>query len=173
MIYLVRHGQTDWNLFRKFNGSTDSFLNKTGIEQAENLAEQLKDINFDACFCSTLTRAKQYCEIIFKETVFFDDRLTEIGCGEFEGTDETAEMMQVFMQAIYTGEKGTETYQAFIKRNCEVCDIIAEKYSEKNVLVITHSANASVIDYYFKGKPKDYNFGKRIVEQGKFTLIEN
>lgn len=52
MIYLVRQGQTDWNLFRRFNGVTETFLNQNGIEQAKKQAEELKDIEFDICFCS-------------------------------------------------------------------------------------------------------------------------
>ena len=66
MIYLVRHGETDGNLFRKANGVTDTYLNKTGIEQAKLQAENLRSINFDACFCSPQTRARQTCEIIYK-----------------------------------------------------------------------------------------------------------
>ena len=66
MIYLIRHGQTDWNLFKRCNGVTDTFLNKVGIEQAKQQADNLKSISFDMCFCSPLTRARQYCEIINK-----------------------------------------------------------------------------------------------------------
>jgi Fructose-2,6-bisphosphatase len=46
MIYLVRQGQTDWNLFKKFNGCTDTELNQTGISQAQLQAENLKSVSF-------------------------------------------------------------------------------------------------------------------------------
>ena len=65
MIYLFRHGQTDWNLFKRCNGRTDTFLNKTGIEQAKIQVENLKNIGFDSCFCSPQSRARQFCEIIY------------------------------------------------------------------------------------------------------------
>ena len=42
VVYLIRHGQTDWNLFRRANGITDTFLNMTGLGQAKQLAEELK-----------------------------------------------------------------------------------------------------------------------------------
>ncbi len=173
MIYLVRHGETDWNLFKRCNGITETFLNKTGLEQAELQAKNLKDVNFDACFCSSQIRARQFCEIIYKGNVFFDERLAEICCGEFEGMEETVEMMKSFWQAVQTGDRGTENIKAFIKRNCEVCDIIAEKYKGKNVLIITHAANTRVINYYFTGKPKDYNWSKPVVAKGELITFEN
>ena len=52
MVYLIRHGQTDWNLFKRCNGCTDTYLNQTGIRQAKLQAENLQNICFDACFCS-------------------------------------------------------------------------------------------------------------------------
>ena len=107
MIYLVRHGETDWNLFRRCNGVTETFLNKMGIEQAKLQAENLKDIKFDVCFCSPQIRARQFCEILFDGSVVFDERLAEMLCGEFEGMEETPKMMKAFWQAIQTGEKGT------------------------------------------------------------------
>lgn len=128
----------------------------------------LKNVNFDMCFCSSQTRARQFCEIVYKGPVVFDDRLIEINCGEFEGKEETAESMKLFWQAIKNGEMGTERYDAFIKRNCDVCDEIMEKYRYKNILIITHAANARVIDYYFKGKPANYDFSNKVIEKGEF-----
>jgi len=173
MIYLVRHGQTDWNLFKRFNGVTDTFLNKSGIEQAKQQADNLNSISFDVCFCSPLARARQYCEIINKGVLTFDDRLTEIDCGNFEGKKETLLMGLLFLQAIKTGVRGTERFSVFIERNCALCDEITEKYRGKNVLIVTHAANARVINYYFNGKPDDYNFMKAVCKNNKFLIFEN
>ena len=101
MVYLVRQGQTDWNLFKRANGITETFLNQTGIEQAEKQAENLKDVNFDVCFCSPQKRTRQTCEIIYKGQISFDDRLVEIICGDFEGVEETAEVMKQLMYLIF------------------------------------------------------------------------
>ena len=173
MVYLTRHGQTDWNLFKRCNGSTDTFLNKTGIEQAKSQVYNLKNVNFDACFCSSQTRARQFCEIIYNGLIIFDDRLKEIYCGEFEGVEESAEMMKSLWQATQTGDKGTENFSDFIKRNCDLCDIIAQEYKGKNVLIVTHAINARVINYYFKGKPKNYDFGTRVTNIGEFITLES
>jgi len=175
MIYLVRHGETDWNLFRKVNGVTDTYLNQTGIEQAKLQADNLRSISFDACFCSSQTRARQTCEIIYKGPIVFDDRLAEIDCGEFEGTDETdVEVMRLVLQAVMNGDKGTENLKGFMKRNCDFCDMIMEENNGENVLIVTHAGNVRVIDYYFKGKPKDYDFHRRsVIKNGGLLTFEN
>jgi len=173
MIYLVRHGQTDWNLFKRCNGVTDTFLNKAGIEQAKQQAVQLENVSFDICFCSPLTRARQYCEIISKEASVFDDRLAEIDCGDFEGKKETLLMRFLFLRAIKTGASGTERFDTFIDRNCALCDEITKKHRDKNVLIVTHAANARVINYYFNGKPNNYNFMKGVCRNNEFLAFEN
>ncbi|MCL2577683.1 MAG: histidine phosphatase family protein [Defluviitaleaceae bacterium] len=173
MIYLLRHGQTDLNLANRFNGSMETNLNKTGIEQAKLQAENLKGINFDVCFCSPRIRARQFCEIIYKGTILIDDRLSEIICGEFEGMEETAEMLKSFYQAVQIGDKGTERFDLFIERNCDFCDLIAQEYKGKNVLIVTHAANARVINYYFTGKPKDYDFKKAVAANNEILKLEN
>jgi probable phosphoglycerate mutase len=174
VIYLVRQGETDWNLFKKFNGCTDTELNQTGIAQAKLQAENLRSVSFDACFCSPQKRARQTCEIIYQGPIMFDDRLIEINCGEFEGTAETADSMKLFWQAIKSGDKGTESFNAFLKRCCDFCDMIAEEHKGKNVLIVTHAANIRVMDYYFNGKPGDYDFKRRtVINNGELLTFEN
>jgi len=173
MVYLVRQGQTDWNLFKKFNGVTDTLLNQTGILQAKRQAQNLRSVSFDACFCSPQKRALQTCEIIYEGPIVLDDRLAEIDCGEFEGRDETAEAFKLFWQAISDGSKGTESSKEFIDRNCDFCDMIMEDHKGKNVLVVTHSGNARVINYYFNGKPEHYDFNNSVVENGGLLTFEN
>ena len=63
-IYLVRHGETDWNLQERMQGQADNPLNDTGRKQAKIVADKLREINFDAAFSSTLCRAAATAEII-------------------------------------------------------------------------------------------------------------
>ena len=51
-LYVVRHGQTDWNIERRLQGTSNVPLNDTGIKQAQNLAETLKNIDIDFIFSS-------------------------------------------------------------------------------------------------------------------------
>lgn len=67
-IYVVRHGQTDWNVAGKCQGRTDIELNNTRIEQAKNTKGQLKNHNIDLIICSPLKRAIKTVEIINEET---------------------------------------------------------------------------------------------------------
>jgi probable phosphoglycerate mutase len=173
MLYLVRQGQTDWNLFKRFNGRTDTYLNQTGIAQAELQAENLRSVHFDACFSSPQTRARQTCEIIYTGPIVLDDRLAEIDCGEFEGTQETADSLKLFWQAISSGTMGTESFREFAERVCGFCDMVVQDHKDTNVLVVTHSANARVVNYYFNGKPRDYDWWRSVLENGGLLTFEN
>jgi probable phosphoglycerate mutase len=48
-----------------------------------------------------------------------------------------------------------------------------EDHKDKNVLIVTHSANVRVINYYFNGKPKHYDFSKSVVKNGGLLTFEN
>ena len=79
MIYFVRHGQTDDNKNGIAQGNKP--LNETGISQAKETAEMLKNLRFDICYCSPLERTKQTMQEIVKFheklDVIFDERLVE------------------------------------------------------------------------------------------------
>ena len=66
-LYLVRHGETDWNVKGLLQGHTDIDLNKTGIKQAKELAKKLRRIKFAISFSSDLLRARRTAEIIATE----------------------------------------------------------------------------------------------------------
>ena len=86
----MRHGKTDWNLKYKLQGKTDIPLNEEGIKMAREAGERYKDINFDVCYCSPLIRAKETARLLLEGRdipVIYDDRLMEMGFGEYEGTE--------------------------------------------------------------------------------------
>ena len=63
-LYIVRHGQTDWNVRQLRQGRTDIELNETGIEQAMELRDKLKSVKIDVCYASPLKRAMKTAQII-------------------------------------------------------------------------------------------------------------
>lgn len=66
-IYLVRHGQTYYNIYNKLQGWSNSPLTAKGVEDAKQAGVRLKDIHFDAAFCSDLTRAMETAQVILDE----------------------------------------------------------------------------------------------------------
>ena len=63
-LYIVRHGQTDWNVQKLLQGQQDSALTELGITQAKELQETLREIHFDGIFSSDLLRTKKTAEIM-------------------------------------------------------------------------------------------------------------
>ena len=90
-IFLVRHGQTEWNLVGRYQGWGGSPLTPLGIVQAEAIGHHLRDIagaRDAAIVASPIGRARRSAELIRKQlgstaTLTFDDRLREIGLGSW------------------------------------------------------------------------------------------
>ena len=88
-IYIIRHGQTDWNVNKIIQGQKDIELNNTGEEQARNQIKIFNEYNFDLIISSTLKRAQKTAQIINSEKnvdIIYDDRLRERNFGDYEGT---------------------------------------------------------------------------------------
>lgn len=87
-LYLIRHGETNFNSIRKVQGIMDNELNETGIKQAYEVKEKLKDVVPDIVMSSSLVRAKKTAEIInenYNLEHVIDDIVIERDFGELEG----------------------------------------------------------------------------------------
>ena len=85
-LWLIRHGETDWNRERRIQGQTDVPLNRLGIEQAKRLAERLTSQHFNAVYASDSQRAYDTAKIALGErNICIDRRLREIHFGRLEG----------------------------------------------------------------------------------------
>ncbi|MGB1612465.1 MAG: histidine phosphatase family protein [Arenicellales bacterium] len=89
-LLIARHGQTDWNLARRWQSRSDIPLNATGVTQADSLALQLLAEQYRPVriISSPLSRARQTAEIMGRVlglSVEVDQRLTELDLGEWEG----------------------------------------------------------------------------------------
>lgn len=85
-IYLARHGETAWSLSGQHTGVTDLPLTPRGEENARNLANRLRGLNFTRVFTSPLQRARRTCELAgFGAVAQVDPELVEWNYGEYEG----------------------------------------------------------------------------------------
>ena len=88
-IYIVRHGQTDWNREGRIQGGTDNPLNATGREQAATLGRVLAEVKLDAVYTSSHQRARQTAAVFEgRVPVTAMDELRERFFGRFEGANE-------------------------------------------------------------------------------------
>jgi alpha-ribazole phosphatase/probable phosphoglycerate mutase len=145
---LVRHGQTDWNVARRYQGHQDIPLNDEGIQQAHNLALLLKDEVFDAIYSSDLQRAMQTARIFQEErdiAVIADERLREICFGDWEGAT-LQEMRAAFPKRFTLSANdpaialapGGESVLALAQRTNEFAQEVNRLFPHGNVLVVTH-----------------------------------
>ena len=89
LLYVLRHGVTRWNKLKKVQGTMDIPLALEGIELAEKTGKALRDVPFDICFTSPLTRARQTAQCVLGDReipVIEDKRIQEIDFGVLEGT---------------------------------------------------------------------------------------
>src|SRR4030042_6202287 len=90
-ILLIRHGETEWNRIRRFQGRSDLSLNQKGRDQGHALALALKDESVTAIYSSPLARAMETACLIkvFHHSVplFEEEGLIEMDLGEFEGME--------------------------------------------------------------------------------------
>lgn len=85
-LWLIRHGETDWNRERRTQGQSGNALSALGVRQAQRLGARLAGTPFDHAYCSDLRRAVQTAEIAFPGRAFtLEPRLREISSGVFEG----------------------------------------------------------------------------------------
>lgn len=153
MIYLTRHGQTDWNVQKKVMGRCDEPLNETGLKQAEETRDNLMNTKIDIILCSPLQRAKQTAEIINDVRnipIIYDDRLIERDFGEFEGMQTNDFDFDGYWD-YYKNEKynQAENIQNFFERIYNFLNDIIEKYQDMNVLIVAHGGVSIPVNCYF------------------------
>lgn len=151
-LILVRHGETDWNAERRWQGHSDPKLNDAGREQARRLAGELARV--DALYSSDLARARETAEIVARTIgveVRFDERLRERGFGAWEGlTMEEIESsfpddQRRWLAGTGPGARDAEPFEAFAERVGSFVDEIGQRHAGEEVLVVAHGGTIRVV----------------------------
>lgn len=148
-IYIVRHGETDWNAQRLVQGHSDTPLNKIGEIQAKELALKFKNIKIDKVFSSDLLRAKRTAEIIVLEkklAVETTKILRERRFGKYEGQHASAlETLDQILRELdkearfkYRHEGEIDSDEDLINRIIPFLREVAISNPDKTILTVTH-----------------------------------
>ena len=166
MIYILRHGKTEWNILRKLQGKTDIPLCDEGRKMAEDAAKRYADVHFDICYSSPLIRARETAEIILKGRdvpILTDDRLSEMGFGEYEGLAKSFDIPDCPINLLFQHPEeytepvgGAESLDELYERTGSFLkEVIIPLHKEgKDVLIVGHGAMNSCILTQVKGLPR-------------------
>lgn len=194
-IYFVRHGQTIWNVEKRFQGLSDSPLTELGITQAKLLGEKLKNIKFDKFYSTSLKRAYDTANYIKgnrKQKVEIFDDFVEISMGDMEGIKQEdfkklypEQVKNFFFNQLeynpssFGGESFLEVRERVIRGLNKFIEL---NKNYERVLVVSHGATLKTLLHYISGKdistlsdeaiPKNTSYTIVKYENGKFEIID-
>lgn len=190
-IFLARHGESDWNVEKRFQGHSDRPLTERGRKQAHALADLVASEKIDAVYTSPLSRAQETAEIVAVraglEPVALPE-LREVDTGSWSGlsrADVEARFPEGFSRwrSGGSGWEDGETYEQMAERVIGALRTIAEDHPDGRVLVISHggpiraihaAAEGVAIDDYRRLKPVEPNarLSAVAVENGRVTRLD-
>ena len=152
-LYIIRHGETEWNKVKRLQGQTDIPLAKEGIRLAKVTGEEMQHLPIDLAISSPLERALQTAQLLTEGRnvpILTDERIIEISFGEWEGECifDSEALPKEFRQLFYEDPmhcirppKG-ETFADVCRRTGEFYQSLLANpdYADKNILISTHGA---------------------------------
>ena len=146
-LILVRHGETEWNVQRRYQGQSDIPLSAIGEQQAKLVAKCFVNRKIDAAYASDLKRAWQTATVIAEKnslTIISEPRLREINFGVLEGLtwDEAEikhpETLKMWLEDYNQPPEGGETMDAFSLRVLSFLRELQEEYTDETILLVAH-----------------------------------
>ncbi len=182
-IYLVRHGETEWNRRGRIQGWEDVPLSREGIRQAYELQNKLKDIELHAAYSSDLSRAIQTAEIIVEPHKIPVTPLwyfREAKRGLLNGLtyrqieEQFPEFLRSFIKDPYrTRPPEGESLEDAEQRVRQGLEIIREKNAGKNVLIVSHALINVVIQSVITNTPvTPETYRQMFMQNGEVVVLE-
>jgi len=169
-IYLLRHGETDWNRLGKLQGRENVPLNIAGINQINEAAKYFKKFNCGIIITSPLSRAKMSAEIISKEIgnikIHEEIDFIERNYGKASGMTPD-ERKLTFPDGIWTG---AEPFEKLQNRTIKALLRCIEEYDRENIIIVSHGAAINSILSYFSDN--EIGTGKTILKNACISLLE-
>jgi probable phosphoglycerate mutase len=157
-ILLTRHGETDWNTARRWQGHADRPLSPRGLEQAAALARRLDPYPIAAIYSSDLLRARVTAEVVASRrglSVHLREDLREVDCGSWSGClhDDIPPKQLERWRSGEKGWEGGESYEEMAERIVRALAEVAASHNGDHVLVVSHGAAIRAVHAHAAGLP--------------------
>jgi broad specificity phosphatase PhoE len=181
-LYIVRHGETEWNKEERIQGRLDSSLTAKGKEYAKLLSERLRDTQFDHIISSPSERTIETAQLIKGNRnlqIVTDERIMEMHMGPWQG------MKKKEIKALYSHEydyfmnkpdvyrnEDAESFADMYKRAEDFLHDIRSKEINGNLLVVTHGLFIKSLCLLFKGIDLKDIWTEPTVEGTSLTIVK-
>ncbi|MDD3795348.1 MAG: histidine phosphatase family protein [Lachnospiraceae bacterium] len=154
-LYIIRHGETQWNKLGLLQGQTDISLNENGKKLAVETGGSLREVPFSGVISSPLGRALETARLVTGDrniSIVTDERIQEISFGSLEGRpvknsgdpETTRKMQQFFLHPEqYEAPEGGESIEQLLERTGDFLTWLAgnpDYHAEDTLLISTHGA---------------------------------
>jgi len=153
-LFLVRHGETDWNLAQRFQGHSDVPLNKVGFQQAKALRDRLDSETIASIYSSDLERAYETAKIISngKNRLQTDIRLREVHFGDWEALtyneiqQKYPGQLAAWEQDVYkTAPPNGETLEQLAEHTQSILNDLLMNHKDETILIVSHGGVIKVL----------------------------
>lgn len=192
-LYIVRHGQTEWNVLEKFQGQLNSPLTPEGIEKVKETANELKNIKFKAGYTSQMGRTIATAEMILENNKYEQEKtsdqklklqklpeLNEIHFGEWQGLTFKETFVKYPKEAHnyfydvknYNAKniKGEELKDG-LERFLKGLKKIREEQKSGNILIVTHGTVLELFFNYIQNKEADDLDERKLIGNGQYKIF--
>lgn len=181
-LIFVRHAEAEGNKIRHFHGWTDSAITEKGHQQAERVAERLRDIHIDVIYSSSLLRTRQtagYIAAAKGMEVITTENLREINGGDWEDIP-WAELEQRWPEEYSTWEydphkhrmPNGESMEEFQQRLVNEVMYIIQQNEGKNICIVTHGTAIRALICHFRACTLEEMINVEWCDNTAITIIE-
>lgn len=188
-LYIVRHGETEWNLIKKFQGQLDSPLTENGIKIMKDTGNKLKNIIFSRVYTSELDRAVKSAEIILNKNINYKNdkieikkmsELNEVYFGLWQGLsheevfEKYSEEAENYFHNVrkYNAENiKAENLKDALDRFLRGIEKILKNHKSGNILIVTHGTVLEMFINYVENKDLLEIDERKLVNNGDYKIF--
>ncbi len=182
MLYITRHGETEWNVEKRMQGRKNSNLTETGILQAKQLGKRMQDMQLDVIYSSPSGRTMHTAQLIKGDRdipIVADEHLYEIDMGVWEGQTQVElqekypKELDLFWNAPHQYESNSgESFYAARERVLKGLKYILQKHEGESVLIVSHAVTALLMMGHFERRSIEKTWDGPFMHSTSLSMIE-